>query len=874
MRTVMVLVSACGVMLGAAFAAEPAPPKFAAKPTATKAGDKVKIEFAVDRPTDVAVFVEDAKGRIVRHLVAGVLGQNPPPPLKAGALAQSVEWDGQADYGRPAGPGPFRVRVALGLSAAFDRVAKSDPLGLGSIRSLAAGPDGTLYVRMSTGGGWPNGTGEMMLALNRDGSYQRMLMPYPSNLPKDKVPGVGTLNLDGRPAPVVRRIDLRDFYGAGGQTKSGMTVTPDGQVIYPLRGMRLAAVDADGALSWGSFAGPFLFGRDLFLAGYQRIFLTMSSDGRSVYLSGLGHCTQTVSAAQLDHPYSAVFKAKLPDRAPAEVLFGDPAITGADETHLGGLPAGIATDGAGHVLVCDPANDRVVVISEKDGRFVGAMPVGAAAPPAAAAGPATTSRPRKPRPSDTAAGLDCLAVAPAGGAVYVTRLTGAGTVDLIKFSGWKEPREVARLALPRNGNPEAPWLLTLDPAANPPIIWMGADGGKLLRIEDRGNAFGEPRDVNTHSIGAGDFIDVSLDRDRQEVYFRAGPYWRFSEADGQAVPYPFQASRDGNNQLVPGPDGNAYVQGWDNRMERFDRAGKPVPWPATGTSIVKIWGTMSVNVSRSLGIRHDGRIFSFDVPPGGTLRGFRVLRQFDTQGNPVAWGPVWHGTESAVGPKFDAAGNIYMAEQIRPKDDPYPRELESSYYLYGSIVKFPPTGGMFHFPGALDPPGQKFTPAPDAKTVDAVYVNKFWEKVLPVQVTGAEWIRMGVSHIELAGCTCENTQFDVDEFGRVFYPDLCRFRVGVLDTNGNEITHFGGYGNADSQGPNGPVIDPQTKKVRPRRSDDPNDVKSPFAQPDIAFAWLIGVAATDRYAYMGDTLNRRLLRARLVYAAEEICDMK
>jgi hypothetical protein len=38
----------------------PTPPSFTKKPVAAKAGDKVKIDFAVDRETDVAVYVEDA----------------------------------------------------------------------------------------------------------------------------------------------------------------------------------------------------------------------------------------------------------------------------------------------------------------------------------------------------------------------------------------------------------------------------------------------------------------------------------------------------------------------------------------------------------------------------------------------------------------------------------------------------------------------------------------------------------------------------------------------------------------------------------------------------------------------------------------------
>jgi len=118
-------------------------------------------------------------------------------------------------------------------------------------------------------------------------------------------------------------------------------------------------------------------------------------------------------------------------------------------------------------------------------------------------------------------------------------------------------------------------------------------------------------------------------------------------------------------------------------------------------------------------------------------------------------------------------------------------------------------------------------------------------------------------------CHCASSDFDVDPFGRVWFPDLGRYRVGVLDTNGNLITTFGSDGNAESRGPDSPVVDPKPGRVRPRRPDDPKNPKSPFAEPEIAFAWLIGVGATDKYAYVGDSLNRRLLRAKLVYVAEE-----
>ena len=108
----------------------------------------------------------------------------------------------------------------------------------------------------------------------------------------------------------------------------------------------------------------------------------------------------------------------------------------------------------------------------------------------------------------------------------------------------------------------------------------------------------------------------------------------------------------------------------------------------------------------------------------------------------------------------------------------------------------------------------------------------------------------GYSQVGIAGCNCETTRFDVDEFGRVWYPNQLLFRVQVVDTNGNPITHFGGYGNAESQGP-----------------------KSSIPDPEIGFTWLVGVGVTDKYIYMGDSHNRRLLRAKIKYAADETVDV-
>ena len=94
--------TALGLVLLSSATALAQEPQFTVKPAATRISDKVRIDFAVDRETDVAVFIEDGSGKVVRHLVAGVLGKNPPEPLKAGSLSQSVEWDGLNDFKKPA----------------------------------------------------------------------------------------------------------------------------------------------------------------------------------------------------------------------------------------------------------------------------------------------------------------------------------------------------------------------------------------------------------------------------------------------------------------------------------------------------------------------------------------------------------------------------------------------------------------------------------------------------------------------------------------------------------------------------------------------------------------------------------------------------
>jgi len=205
--------------------------------------------------------------------------------------------------------------------------------------------------------------------------------------------------------------------------------------------------------------------------------------------------------------------------------------------------------------------------------------------------------------------------------------------------------------------------------------------------------------------------------------------------------------------------------------------------------------------------------------------------------------------------RLDPAGNIYLAVGIRPAEKrvpdafagmdlgrPWKYSMNSTaldWYtlMYGSIVKFGSEGGEIRT-------GIGGTP------VSYGYDNK-------TEIKGAKWVYFGASNVPSWRtrrtpdvCLCESPRFDVDDFGRSFFPDVCRFRIGVIDPAGNEICFFGSYGNQDSGGP-----------------------ESPIPVPEVPLCWPHAVAVGDEAVYIGDRLNRRVLRVKIAYAAEATCEV-
>jgi DNA-binding beta-propeller fold protein YncE len=861
-----VLAVLCAILPAIAWGGEQPAPKFTKKPTAVRAGAKIRIEFAVDRETDVAVFIDGANGKVVRHLVAGMLGKNAPKPLKPG-LAQSITWDGKADYGKAAAGGPFKVRVALGVGAKYEKVLMRDEQTLHGIKGITVAPDGTLYVAETIGGAvWRNTT---VIAFTREGKYARTVHPFPTSLPMEKVKDLTAFELKGHPAPLITNHILGLGSIPGFVRKTPMAVTPDGKAMVWLSKYTLAMLGTDGSAVGKPGVGGFTnkahpADKDGKFRGSSTNWpaMALSSDGKYAYVAGFkpNRYKKTENACVLRVPLST--------RKGEDLFFGDWIKTGKSDSLLAGAPHGLATDGKGKLYIADTGNNRVLIVSEKTRKLIGQIKV------------------TKPH---------YLAANPKNGNVYVTSWSGRCTFELLKLSGGKEGKVLARMPMRWRGNPSYPPLIALDHSGSTPIVWLAGESEGLIRLVDRGSKF-ESKTVSTRKDGAACYLDVSVDRWRadREIYTRCGVrhdwWYRYNEDSGKIdrVVTPGKYVGGIGMGMRPAPDGFLYGLWYPYHMYKHDRSGKRVPFtdprqPPAGQKWGKGKAKLDKNscyvpnsesaLTHGIGVRSDGHIFTLE-PRGPGGRPPKFMHEYLPTGKRISKDPIlWKTSDAALGPYFDANGNIYIAEYVKPKDWPYPPEFKKQFgpiksrlrggpqhvaaNMYGSIVKFSPKGGMVHVPvkGGVDSGPDPFDGKPKLDGMKSKeYAYYHTGLMRNIKVTGAEWVHPGISHVGVFRCTCENITMDVDEFGRVWFPDANLYQVRVIDTNGNRITEFGSYGNADSCGP-----DSKDKQL---------------ARPEIAFAWLVGVAVTDKYIYTGDSINRRMLKIKMTYQAEESCAVR
>jgi hypothetical protein len=861
-------------VLGAAQAGEAAvPPKALVTLSAVGDGDQVKVQFAVSAPTDVEVAVVSADGGVVRHLVAGVLGGQdaPPPPLKPG-LVQSIVWDGRDDGGKPAAGGPFRVRVRAGMKPALDGFLLENPASTGSIASLAIGPKGSVYVfhrDPTTVGHW--GSTKIKI-LSREGRHERAVMPFPADLAADRLAATGVFQAEtGDLVPRVHDLLRLNLYC---NYQESFWRTPDqcpavdskGRVHWLVMGPAVASLDADGGVPYATLTGPALLPEvkgltiaNQYFLGHSRPCLALSSDEKFLYFAGL----TTGRPDRKEEPITGVpcvFRVPVDTRGPAEVWLGTLDAPGKEGAALT-APRGVAVAN-GLVYVADHAAHRIAVFNEKDRSFAGEIKV--AAP-------------------------DSLGVDPATGAVYVCSLATETTPDLLKFENYRTGKELLRIPLPfyRYANERIPHRIAVDCSARPVRIWVPTipySKHQLLCIEDAGEKFvalNDPRPPDPWAEGP---QDLSYDRLRGELYVKSNvqSWYRLEEKSGTVLSH-FRLDPLGNpnagTTVRTDAAGNLVTYSWSapNGLRRYDRDGKPLNWPGLATNHIPLSGVMNY-AQRGLVVAGPDELLI--IPPADWRKGSSTGSEADEPATclnvygldgKVKRTLIWQCLKGAI-PKLDRQGNIYLAEMVKPLDRLFPAFFDGKIkpppvqtgvnddsfyysYMYGSIVKFPPTGGAIwskpHLTASVEgtPPAELL-----ALPKVPVRIHAGYRTQDKADLQGALWHRFGFAPYTCVmsscyrTCMCESAGFDVDPYGRVFFPNLGQFRIEVLDTSGNPLTMFGQYGNQDSRG-----------------------AGSLVPKPAIPLTWPLTVAVSETHAYVADTLSRRVVKVKIAYAAEETC---
>lgn len=828
------------LLAGTAFAAEV---RFTTKPMAKQVGEKVEISFAVSALTDVEVAILDAKGNVVRHLAAGLLGTNTPAPLTANSLFQSLAWDRKDDTGKtvPAGE-KYTVRVGLGLKAAFDGVFGFAPLDLYNIRGLATDSLGQLYVLHAAGLCIAQEAHVEMTVLDHQGRYLRTIIPFPANLPYEKLKPLGALRLaSGRIVPFLHSGQQRCFLPELARAmvaipRQTMVVTSGGELLLS-NPRQVLMLGTDGGAGGRSFLGP-KFRAEL---GGGSIHLALSPDEKWIYVSGLEVGKK---------PANVVYRLTRDQQELPQPFLGELNKAGEDSRHFDGA-AGLAVDRAGNLLVADEGNDRISVFS----------PMGA---------PLVQVPVEKP---------NVLAIHPDTGAIYVISIGEDANGRVTKLSGWKDAREVWSKPLPMARGRRRP-ILALDHSGQRAILWIACSGPRayrpfgLLRLQDRGESPGELEAVGPQREPRSWEPDkIAVDRRRQIVYLKSkgwirDPWRRYDGRTGK------QLSELPGNLLV-GPElavdeqGRLYVLkfgGAATHLHRYDHEGRPVEFSALDSHIISNIPTRRLTWSvRGLCIASNGDIYVMASSAG--YGGGESINVYGPDGILKKYGIITGLPKSATGIRVALDGSIYAADNIKPRAQFVPAELarllpdrdpEKPWkwalspvnwydYYYGSLLKFQPKDARYVT--VETPTGRSESAAGEIMT------RRFGSE--NVHLEGLVWSYFGISPVPTPtgwghrGCICQKIGFDLDGFERVFVPDVLRSCVQVLDRGGNLLMSFGGYGNADSSGPG-----------------------SAISQPEIPLAWAPYLAVAGESVYLSDKLNRRIVKARLHHTADATCEIK
>ncbi|MCK6473599.1 MAG: hypothetical protein L6R28_17890 [Planctomycetes bacterium] len=935
--------------------------EFASKPQVTRQGDRVTITFESKDFCDATVAVEDAEGRIVRHLACGVLGPNAPEPFKKDSLEQTLVWDGKDDAGTYVDEKETcRVRVSLGLKPQFERALFWDAKKrIGSGRGIgnstycniptpvfSAAPEG-VYVYEGYGV-------DHLRLFSHDGEYLRTVYPFPASKAMN-VKGIKKYAWpqDGIELPEKDGFQISTLLtsGSNGQNDTyvlsmwgaaalGMAVRGERIALFHWKVNRLSTAGDSGGLD---LTGP-VVSEDAFLGTANRsrkedqnmqaspLSGAFSPDGKKLYLTGYiwrdgvrgrnrSHgCLHGVNV--IDYESNAapkLFAGTMEQQKPgkADGQFNEATC--------------VAVDAKGRVYVGDYLNDRVQVFSA-EGKFLKAMP--AAKPVRLVLDPKNDELWVFSWSLYNDYGLAKLNVA------VPAMLTNCGTFEkpkkgaavelpLADYSAKKNATVYGGIEhfaeLDLHGKTPRVWLVTGNKgdAEDDPGIANSATGAwvmKNMEIYDlKGGKLEKIKDWNKDVAATVDRVRPPWNwRQRLYVNPKTGllylgegeqtRWWKafykvveINPASGKCKDFeiPFAAE-----DMAFDIKGHCYLRTHD-AIVRYQPEATPWREVPFDYGIEKT----GVGMGSTKGVtKHADVIASIDIPGdlypsewhlggmwvnargdvvaeclvnknGGLVEPVTSTKDEKIVGLPPKYSPrlypgrprtgevhIWDkhgqlkhmdvlpGATHLYGVCIDNDDNVYaMTHQARVIGGKVYHNRQS-----GTLVKVKPGVERVFISEGKEMPVQ--IPVPDGD-LPKRHHDIFNDAGKRTWLENTEWLYGGVGFSGKGGgkagggCSCWNARMVLDQFSRSFAPEVDRYHVAVLDSNGNLILRVGQYGNADD---GVPLVKGGAPGLHKLGGDEVALMHAAYPAVD-----------TDRRLFIADAGNARIVSIKLNYYTEE-----
>jgi hypothetical protein len=535
-----------------------------------------------------------------------------------------------------------------------------------------------------------------------------------------------------------------------------------------------------------------------------------------------------------------------------------PGVKVEEQESFGGFasPSGLVRDGS-HLIVADSGNNRLQVLGE-DGRVAASIThyehAGKKLP---LHGPTALAMDHEKNlyvlVASQARSADQPVVERTLALIQQDYLRAAQTglaepTRLIKLKSWREPRLLA-VSAPLSQDVVQ---IAVDAGISPPLVWVanGSGSGSLLQLAgsdlsvkaeygDRGETLSFPRQSGNQPILNIDpqTGDLYVEDDSNYRLKQYGTVYRIDEQGNVLKKWPpvffnnlgLKATSPwwppDHERHFRYPDEPLFIDsifGKDGRVYRwklgkagveilrFDRAGKPIPFTATGTNALFVDHAMQVNF----------------------------------------WHDVYHGTE------VDRRGNIYYVAKVDVDAKARP---VSAYNAVRRQVNVYDAAGKLQTRGLLHLDAVRGIQVDDEGNLYVLHrpAEKPWENFLTLskfRPSGGQplWSRrwdgyIGQAQVIFAPCHCITSRQHqtLDERGYLYA--AAKHSVQVIDcATGKLVGEFGSYGNMDCQGKG-----------------------SRFPHPELPFGTISALSVWKDRLFAIDVLNRRIVKCRIVYGQRE-----